>query len=44
MRITTNKFCCILSCLARSTANLVPKNGRFWDVFMTIVLKIQDDH
>ena len=31
-RITTNKFCCGLSRLARSTADLVSKNGRFWAV------------
>ena len=33
MRITTNKFRCVLSRLARSTADLVSKNGRFWAVF-----------
>ena len=27
-RITTNKFRCVLSCLAHSMANLVSKNGR----------------
>ena len=32
-RITANKFGCILSHLARSTADLVSKNGRFWAVF-----------
>ena len=32
-RITTNKFHCISSTLARSTADLVSKNGRFWAVF-----------
>ena len=31
--ITTNKFGCILSCLARSKVDLVSKNGRFWAVF-----------
>ena len=39
-RITTNKFRCILSRLARSTADLVSKNGRFWAVFG----RFQDDH
>ena len=43
MRITTNKFRCVLSRLARSTADSVSKNGRFWAVFRTIVLKVQDD-
>ena len=43
MRITTNKSRCVLSRLARSTANLVSKNGRFWAVFRTIVLKTKDD-
>ena len=43
MRITTNKFHCVLSRLAHSTANLVTKNGPFWAVFRTIVLKFQDD-
>ena len=33
MRITTNKFCAVSSRLARSTADLVSKNGRFWAVF-----------
>ena len=32
-RITTNKFRCISSRLARSTADLVSKNGRFGAVF-----------
>ena len=43
MRITTNKFRCVLSRLACSTADLVSKNGHFWAVFRTIVLKTQDD-
>ena len=38
-RITTNKFRCISSHLARSTADLVSKNGRFWAVFG----RFQDD-
>ena len=42
-RITTNKFRCVLSRLARSTADLVSQNGRFGAVFTTIVLKVQDD-
>ena len=42
-RITTNKFLCILSRLARSTGDLVFKNGRFGAVFRMIVLKTQDD-
>ena len=42
-RITTNNFRCIWSRLARSTADLVSKNGRFWVVFRTIVLKTQND-
>ena len=33
MRITTNKFRCVLSRLARSTADLASENGRFWAVF-----------
>ena len=32
-RITTTKFRCVSSRLARSTAHLVSKNGRFWAVF-----------
>ena len=32
MRITANKFCCVLSRLACSTADLVSKNGRFWAI------------
>ena len=46
MRITTNKFRSILSRLARSTADLVSKNGVFrllLAFFRTIVLKVQDD-
>ena len=43
MRITANKFRCILIRLARSMANLVSKNGRFWAVFRTMVLKTPDD-
>ena len=43
MRSTTNKFRCVSSRLARSMANLVSKNGRFWAVFRTIVLKTEDD-
>ena len=43
MRIGTSKFRCVLSRLARSTADLVSKNGRFWAVFRTIILKVQDD-
>ena len=39
MRITTKDFRYVLSRLARSTADLVSKNGRFWAVFRTIVLK-----
>ena len=31
-RITTNKFRCVSSRLAGSTANLLSKNGRFWAV------------
>ena len=42
-RITANKFRCILSRVAHSMADLVSKNGRFWAVFKTIVLKTQDD-
>ena len=42
-RITTNNFGCISSRLARSTADLVSKNGRFWAVLRTIVLKVPDD-
>ena len=37
-RITTNKFRCILSRLARSMAYLVSKTGRFWAVFSTIAV------
>ena len=44
MRVTRNKLCCILSRLARSRANLVFKNGCFWAIIRTMVLKIQDDH
>ena len=44
MRITTNIFRGIWSRLARSTADLVSKNGRFRAIFRTIVLKTQDDH
>ena len=40
-RITTNRFRAVLSRLARSRADLVSKNGRFWAV--AIVLKTQDD-
>ena len=43
MRITTNKFSSVWSRLARSTADLVSKNGRFWVFFRTIVLKTRDD-
>ena len=43
MHITTNRFCCVLSRLACSTAGLVSKNGHFLAVFRTIVLKVQDD-
>ena len=43
MRITTNKFHAVSSHLARSTADLVSKNGRFGAVFRTTVLKVQDD-
>ena len=43
MRTTTNKFCAVPSRLARSMADFVSKNGRFWAVFKTIVLKTQDD-
>ena len=32
-RITTNKFGCVSSCLARSTADTVSKYGRFGAVF-----------
>ena len=39
MRITTNKFRCISSRLARSTVNLVSKKGHFWAVFG----RFQDD-
>ena len=42
-RITANKFRCVLSRLARSTADLVSKNGLFWAVFRTIIPKTQDD-
>ena len=38
-RITTNKFRCVSSRLAVSTAHLVSKNGRFWAVFG----RFQDD-
>ena len=38
-RITTNKFRCVLSHLARSTADLVSKKGRFWALFG----RFQDD-
>ena len=38
-RITTNKFRCVSSRLARSMADLVSKNGRFWAVFGCV----QDD-
>ena len=31
--MTTNKFRCVSSRLARPTADLVSKNGRFWSVF-----------
>ena len=41
--MTANKFCCVLGRLARSTADLVSKNGHFWAVFRTIGLKTQDD-
>ena len=43
-RITTNRFRSVSSRLARSMADLVSKNARFWAVFRTIVLKTQDDH
>ena len=43
MHITINKFCAVLSRLARPMAGLVSKKGRFWAVFRTIVLKVQDD-
>ena len=43
MRITANRSPAILSRLARSMADLVSKNGRFWAVFRTIILKTQDD-
>ena len=43
MRITTNRFFAALSRLARSMANLVSKNGCFWPVLKTIVLKVHDD-
>ena len=32
-RISTNKFCAVSSRLARSMADLVSQNGRFWVVF-----------
>ena len=38
-RITTKRFRCVSSRLARSMANLVSKNGRFWAVFG----RFQDD-
>ena len=38
-RITINKFRCVSSRLARSTADLVSKNGRFWADFGCV----QDD-
>ena len=37
-RTSTNRFRAVLSRLARSMADLVSKNGRFWAVFRTIVL------
>ena len=40
MRITTNTFRTGSRRLARSMADLVSKNGRFWAVFRTIVLKL----
>ena len=43
MPITTNRFRAVSRRLARSTAHLLFKNGRFWAVFRTIVLKTQDD-
>ena len=43
MRITRNKFRAISSRLARSTAGLVSKTGRFQPVFRTIVLTVQGD-
>ena len=43
MHITKKRFCCVSSPLARSEADLVSKNGRFWALFRTIVLKTQDD-
>ena len=42
LRITTNKLRGILSRLARSTANLMSKNGCFGAVFRTMVVKDQD--
>ena len=43
MRITATRFRAVSSRLARSTADIVSKNGRFWAVFTTTVLKTQDD-
>ena len=43
LRITCNKFCSLLSHLARSMADLVFNNGRFWAIFGTIVLIVHDD-
>ena len=41
--MTANGFHAVSSRLARSMADVVSKNGRFWVVFGTIVLKTQDD-
>ena len=43
MRIATTKFRAVSNHLARSMADLVSQNGRFWAVFKTIVLKVRDD-
>ena len=42
-RTTTNKFRAVSNRLARSMADLVSKNGRFWAVFRTMVVKTRDD-
>ena len=43
MCITTDRFHPVSSRLARSTGDLVSKNGHFWAIFRMIVLKTQDD-
>ena len=41
--MAANRFRATSSRLARSMADLISKNGRFWVVFRTIILKTRDD-